>query len=278
MVNVIVQIAKLLEMMESAPRVVNMKFTKNIFAVFIVLLSVFGNAALASDGCDQDENNRIVPTLAMCSTHVYNIGKGTNPSGSDKTFMRDVIALKTTVMMQQMYKQYDYLETMIKRLKTQLEKAVLTTSLQAKGAASDSGASSSSSGGYRQENRSVYLQAGVSDCNTLLSTAKVFECLHTNWQTIYNSSNNGSDLSAALKKQLAHDYGVMAKNSDPKIEDTKIDVNGKMVDCAKYESFSNKKNFQECLDSLAAGIRKGSEAAQRQAMKTQWQYQRQNNY
>lgn len=250
--------------------------------VFImsVLAVVHVVPAVASDGCDQDENNRIVPTLAMCSTHAYNIAKETNPSGSDKTFMRDVIALKTTVMMQQMYKQYDYLETMIKRLKTQLEKAILTTSLQAKGAASDSGASSSSSGGYRQENRSVFLQAGVSDCNTLLSSAEVFECLHTNWQTIYNSSKNGLEVSTALKKQLAHDYDVMYKNSE-KTERDRIDKEvkeKKLVDCRKEKNLSNKKNFQDCLDDLAAGIRKGNQAVQQQAMKTQWQYQRQNNY
>lgn len=252
-----------------------MREYKNIlFGLVLCLVAVvFAFPAVASNGCDNEDNNRIVPTLALCSTHAYNVGEAENPTSSKKAYMRDIVALKTTVMTQQMNKQYDYLETMIRRLKTQLKKAVLTTGLQAKGA----GGAASSGGSYRSDNRNIFM-AGVKDCNVEMTTIKVFECLHTNWQTIYNSSNNGAELSTALKKQLAHDYGVMAKNSDPKIKDTKIDVNEKKVDCAKYESFSNKKNFQECLDSLAAGIRKGSEAIQQRETQGQRQYQRQNSY
>lgn len=252
-----------------------MREYKNIlFGLVLCLVAVvFAFPAVASNGCDNEDNNRIVPTLALCSTHAYNVGEAENPTSSKKAYMRDIVAMKTTVMTQQMNKQYDYLETMIRRLKTQLEKAVLTTGLQAKGA----GGAASSSGSYRSDNRNIFM-AGVKDCNVEMTTIKVFECLHTNWQTIYNSSNNGSELSTALKKQLAHDYQVMTSNSIPVKTNTKVVFDGKEIDCANYAGFSNKKNFQVCLDNLAAGIRQASEAVQQRETQGQRQYQRQNSY
>lgn len=86
------------------------------------------------DGCDSADNNRISPELALCSVHAYNIGEVQNPTGANRQLMKDVIALKTTVITQQMNKQYEYMDLMIRRFKTQLEKAVLTTKLQASGA------------------------------------------------------------------------------------------------------------------------------------------------
>lgn len=86
------------------------------------------------DGCDNDANDRIAPELALCSAHAYNIGLSENPSGADKQLMKEIIALKTTVIAQQMNKQYEYMDSMIRRFKTQLEKAVLTTKMQAAGA------------------------------------------------------------------------------------------------------------------------------------------------
>ena len=96
--------------------------------------------AYADNGCENDDNDAIVAELALCSTHAYNIGATENPTGADKELMRDVIAMKTTLITQQMYRQYEQMESMLRRLKTQLEKAVLTTGLEAKGA-SPSGSS-----------------------------------------------------------------------------------------------------------------------------------------
>lgn len=236
-----------------------MEKVKRFFAGVLVCLTVGGVGhvfAATSNGCDDEANDRITPELALCSTHIYNIGGTENvPSGnSDKQLMRDVVALKTTVMTQQMNKQYEYLEAMIRRFKTQLEKAVLTTSLQAKGASSSSGGSSSSS--FKSNDRSIYL-AGVSNCNNELTSIKVFECLNNNLNQIYNMSNNGTNLTMELRKQLANDYSVAAANYSG--------WSGADEKCKVANNLGSRSVFQGCLDGLRAGVRQGYEAAQRNA-------------
>ena len=73
-------------------------------------------AAIDNTGCDNEYNLYINPDLALCSTHVYNIGKTENDSGT-RQLMQDVVALKTTLITQQMYSQYEILETIYKRRK-----------------------------------------------------------------------------------------------------------------------------------------------------------------
>jgi hypothetical protein len=183
--------------------------------------------------------------------------------------MRDVIAMKTTLITQQMYKQYEQMESMIRRLKTQLEKAVLTTNLEAKGASSSSNSNSSSSGSYKSENRNIYM-AGVHDCNNELSTIKVFECLNNNLTTIYNTSNNGANITTELRKQLAKDFDVACKNNSTLCNKAKTE-NQEEVICTDYKNLGNKKKFQACLDELRANVRKGYEAAQESQRKYQKQ-------
>ena len=95
-----------------------MKTMKNIFAKIFVTGVMLGCVlvmpvwAAASNGCENPNNDYIVPSLALCSTHVYNIGQTENPTYETRSIMQDVIALKTTVIAQQMYKQYEYLEAM----------------------------------------------------------------------------------------------------------------------------------------------------------------------
>lgn len=104
-----------------------------------VVVTGYRTTSSGGDGCDNEANDRIAPELALCSVHAYNIGQAQNPSGADKQLMKDVVALKTTVIAQQMNKQYEYMDSMIRRFKTQLEKAILTTKLQSAGAAPSSG-------------------------------------------------------------------------------------------------------------------------------------------
>ena len=249
-----------------------MKKLKNIFVVFVLAVLTMPVVA-AENGCDNDDNDMIAAELALCSTHAYNIGMDKNPSGADKSLMRDVIAMKTTVITQQMYKQYEQMESMLRRFTTQLEKAVLTTSLEAKGATLSGGSSSSSisagGGGYRQDNRNIFMD-GVRDCNTELTTIKVFECLSSNLTTIYNMSSNGANNSQELRKQLAKDYGVMDGNKPTGVtfEPVKLD-DGTVIDCTKGNDLGNKKKFQKCLDALRSGIRRCYEAAQNEERKYQ---------
>lgn len=229
----------------------NRKFlrTLGVVAALAMPLGAFG---AVGNGCDENsENEYINPELALCSTHVYNIGGVENiEDESQREIMRDVIALKTTIMTQQMYKQYEYLEATIKRFKTQLEKAVLTTKLQAAGADA-TGASSSSGNGssFKSNDRNIFI-AGVENCNNKITNQKVYECLQSNFNSIYNASNNGQNMSVELRKQLANDYKVAVEsNQQGECKET----------CCDYKTITKRDAFQKCLDRLQTTIRKGYE-------------------
>ena len=230
----------------------------------VALLAMHGAFAATGNGCDNDKNDRINAEIALCSTHVYNIGETENQSSeSQKQLMRDTVALKTTVMTQQMYRQYEYLDATLRRFKTQLEKAVLTTKLMAAGADSGEYGGSSYSGvstgsgssAFRSSDRQIFI-AGVNNCNNELTNQKVFECLQNNLNTIYNTSNNGQNVTAELRKQMANDYTVAARacGSSCMSDDN----------CKDASKMSQRKQFQECLDSLRGIIRTGYEATQAQ--------------
>ncbi len=192
------------------------KSLRKICAVSVAaLLAVPAFAATTDNGCGKDSNDRINPEIALCSTHVYNIGEVENPSTeSDKQLMRDVVALKSTVMTQQMYKQYEYLDATLKRFKTQLEKAVLTTKLMAAGADTSAAGSSSYSGistgnsTYRSTDKNIRL-AGAQNCMTTTSYQNAYSCLSSNIQLILNAVNGGNSVGEA-RRQLEVDLGVAA--------------------------------------------------------------------
>lgn len=164
----------------------------------------------AGNGCEKEANNRIVPELALCSTHVYNIAGMTNPTGADRSYMRDIVALKTTVMTQQMNKQYEYLETMIRRLKTQLEKAVLSTTLEAKGA---SGGGASTSRSVRSDDKYRVLPA-TENCMQKGGLDSAIACIQSNVRIVMNAveSGNVTDARKQLEKDLyvAKMWGIIA--------------------------------------------------------------------
>lgn len=190
--------------------------------------------ATTKTGCEKDENDRINPEIALCSTHAYNVGQKENPKQeSDKQHMRNVIALKTTFMTQQMYKQYEYLEATLKRLKTQLEKAVLTTNLQlATGADTSSSSSSSYSGGttYSSAQQKFTPLDNATDC-TLVSYTESFSCLIGNANLIIKAaeSKNNKNITNA-KKQLERDLqtatasGFIYKNNSRYCQDKKCET------------------------------------------------------
>lgn len=159
-----------------------------VFAVLAVV-SFANNAFAASDyGCSDEDNDRITPELALCSTHVYNIGLDKNPeTDNDKQLMRDVVALKTTVMTQQMKSQYDYLDATIRRFKTQLEKAILTTKLQAAGA--DTGGTSSSASA--SNDRNVVL-IGAENCLLKSNTSDGLSCIQNNIRIVLQAVSAGN--------------------------------------------------------------------------------------
>ena len=212
-------------------------------------------------GCDNEDNEFIAPHLALCSVHAYNGGLTTNPTNeTTRAYMRDVIALKTTFMTQQMNKQYEYLESMIRRFKTQLEKAILTTRLKAAGAGTDS----SSSGGSSSSNtgdRNIYL-SGVNNCNKELSPADVVSCLNTNLDTISNSTDYGNKPTTEAKKQFVNDIKLL----DGTAGTDRCDLDGDNSKCTQQNM--NAQTFRGCIEVMRTCLRNVSYDLSKDAKKS----------
>lgn len=176
---------------------------KNKLLMFFFLMFGAGTAVAATNTCDQEGYDFINPALALCEVHAYNIGDVTNPAASERELLREVIAMKTTVITKQMYRQYEQMESMLQRLKTQLEKAVLTANLKvAAGESSYSGDSETTT--FVSNDRSIYIQ-GAKNCLNEFDDAARLECYKSNINTILTMSNNGNNPTSELKKQLAND-------------------------------------------------------------------------
>lgn len=226
-----------------------MKRLKNIF-VELLLVLVICVPAVADNGCENDDNDAIVAELALCSTHAYNIGEIENPTGADKELMRDVIAMKTTLITQQMYRQYEQMESMLRRLKTQLEKAVLTTGLEAKGASSSS---SSSSGGssFKSDDRNIHM-AGVKNCLNYYQDSEILKCYEDNLNMIVNMSGNGDSVSSELKKQLVQDFCKLSgQNINAEKACMPIDTKyAGLCDGSEKAQTLDKKQFRNMIDDM----------------------------
>lgn len=227
---------------------------------FVAVLVLPGGVMGATNGCDNEENEYISPALALCSTHVYNIGEIENPRSEDmRGYMRDVVALKSTIMTQQLNKQYEYLESMIRRFKTQLEKAVLTTKLQTSGVtledSSGNPVSSYSSGGssmFKSKDRNIFMD-GVKNCNKELLPTDVMTCLNHNMSTISDISGNGDNVTMEIRKQLANDFKLL---NDTSVKDVKCNTksdNG--ADCLMHNTMGRKTEFQSCFDKMRSCLR-----------------------
>ena len=221
-------------------------------------------AATVSNGCDKDDNNRIVPMLALCSTHAYNLGLTENPTNaSDRQLMRDVVALKSTVIMQQMYKQYEYLEATVQRLKTQLEREILTTKFETAGASSSERASSGSS---LTGNNGV---TGAENCINAGLTKDVMECLSRNLDRITTAIND-ADIGAA-KRQLETDMGVLRMFDRLEKDKCKYDEHATYSapyceahqKCTSASKKNNRQEMMECVNTLRVCISLNLEELQR---------------
>lgn len=233
-----------------------MNVLKGIFVGMLTML-VWVGPVMADNGCEDEANDAITAELALCSTHAYNIGKIKNPTGAEKELMRDVIAMKSTLITQQMYKQYEQMESMLRRLKTQLEKAVLTVGQEKKGAT----LSDSTSGtAFVSTDRNVFLAAGVRNCNNELLPTDVMTCLNENMNTISNLSGNADNISLEVRKQLVNDFKLLDKTNVDSIKCTVALKDSKNPECLDVKKIAKKKDFQECFDNMRACLRDKSYA------------------
>ncbi|MBO4683204.1 MAG: hypothetical protein J5611_01325 [Alphaproteobacteria bacterium] len=220
---------------------------KYIFAVLLVMSPVASHAAYDDTGC-----TTFSPAFVLCSVHSHNIGmtendnstRPANPESSEHIAdMNEVIAYKSTVIAQQLKKQYDALNSVIKRFKTQLEKAILTSKMELV-----TGSSSSSSGyvGSSSNGNNTGL-ARAQDC-AFETYEKVYDCLASNMRLIQQEADN--DLNRA-RKQLEKDMEVMDA------EGLCDDKNTEKVEMCTCNSTVSKNDVKKCA---AAFYRKASKA------------------
>ena len=225
-----------------------------------LVMAVPAFAATRDNGCGDPDNVYINPELALCSVHAYNIGRTNNPNSSsaDSQIMRDVVALKTTVMMQQMYKQYSFLEATINRIKTQLKREILTTQAEVAGAPSGSSSGASSSVGG---NNGV---SGAENCRTAGSTADVMSCLSRNVDRIATAISN-SDIGAA-RRQIDTDLETLKLYDN--LEKTENDKSMSQPLATAYtkcnSANTNRQKMLECVDYMRVCITRNIEYLQNQ--------------
>ena len=165
-----------------------MKKTILIFPIFLIAFATSVNVYAADNGCGTDNGKDFInANLALCSTHAYNINEQYNPEDDElKQKMSDVVALKSTIVTQQMKRQYDFLDATVKRFKTQLEKAILTSKMQAAGGANDENSSNSN---INSGDKTIAI-AGVQNCLTQSgATQETLKCVQRNIGLIRNESN-----------------------------------------------------------------------------------------
>ena len=176
------------------------------------------------------------PVFALCDTHAWNAKYEDNSKiekTEDRNKMNEVIGLKTTVIAQQMYKQYTTLEKTIKQLKVLLEKEVLKANLQVAGGTSDNNGSSDDDTGSDSEFES---------CSKGEDT-EVLNCLRGNlvkYEPYVSKGNRKTNVMKAMNKDL----GVLV---------IYLKDNAKFK--GKCSDKMSKIAMEECFNALQVGVR-----------------------
>lgn len=228
-----------------------MKSQMCIFNKFLSVVSVMtalgvtmpAHALIDNTGCDDENNLYVNPDLALCSTHVYNIGLTKNPDDSaHKQMVKDVVALKTTLITQQMYSQYEILETTVKRLKTQLEKQVLLDRLKAVSAAANGGSPNDSNYSNGSSGDKYVVLNGTTNCLQTTNGDQILalQCVQRNLTRVNDAIAGGNygDAKRQLKQDLAVARGIGFYSG-------KCTKNGIEADCYPDEEIEPCKNLDQ---------------------------------
>lgn len=219
-----------------------------IFNIILLSLLVMAPVAVHADD-DLDDCVMFNPAFALCSTHSHNVGfvsdgLPANPTNAEEiAYMNEIIALKSTVIVQQMKQQYDTLNAMIKRFKTQLEKAVLTSKLEAY-TGNVSSSNSRSGGGSSASTNGL---ANAENCDSYTGV-NVYDCLVRNLSKVSAALDNDTQ---NARKQLDNDIGIaddlkMCGDNDKKCTE-------EIEDCNDVE-YAYKDTLKKCVTSLSRQI------------------------
>ena len=204
--------------------------------IFFAILCALPVAARATEECPF-----FSPALALCSVHAYNVGDAQNPTDVGRIAeIEEVIGLKSTVMVQQLKQQYDALNAVIKRFKTQLNKAVLTSKIEVL-TGNTSSSSNSSSGGSSSNNNGL---ANANDCS-FVEYDNVFDCLMGNLQKIQMAAD--TDITNA-RKQLEKDWTII---NNYKMCTNGTGTNKQQIDCTCNNNRVQLSNMNSTLRSKA---------------------------
>ncbi len=195
-----------------------------------------------SHGCNDDcydldkDVSYVNRAFALCDTHAWNAGFKDNDEikkSEDREKMNEIIALKTTVIAQQMYKQYATLEQMIKQLKVMLEKEVLKASVQVAG-----GTSSDTDTTDKVE---------FENCNGKGDDTMVLNCLRSNLVKYEPFVTKGNTRNNVVKQM----------NKDMTVLDIYVDSNkdGKGFNANACPTSMSKSVMSTCYTELQKGIR-----------------------
>ena len=163
--------------------------------------------------------------------------------------VQEIVRLKTTVFSQQMFKQYEYLSATLRRLKTQLEKAVVKANLEAAGAKSDS--SSSGLLGSSSSNDKEIVLAGAENCWNSNSRDDKYKCLQNNLNLIKSNVQTNKN---NAKKQLDKAVELSRSLGIEKIDDCAQYVDEAKKTCKKYypcHDRTSKDEILQCANHLS---------------------------
>ena len=188
----------------------------------------------------------IAGAYAVCDTHLFNEGKDSIPTDTETLQkIKETTAMKVTVISQQMYKQYEYLNATLRRLKTQLEKAVLTSNLEAAGAKSDGSSSGGLAGGRGDSDKTIYL-AGANNCLNFMDFDSAYNCLQTNVSLIINNANGSNYKNACLQLQTTYQAAKTILNKNSGITNCEGITAGNSKSC----SAKNKDDVVTCAQAI----------------------------
>ena len=196
-----------------------------------------------SNNITTDECPYINPTFAICDTHPFNMSIGANDWQQEtkkvysneievevnerQSEMNRIIGMKITVVSQQMYKQYEYLNATLRRLTIQLQKAVLTSNLESAGAKSESGSSIGGLLGANNNKDKTVVLEGAINCSYQVDFDRFVDCVSGNVQSIIRAADStASKKNACLQLQ----YDLEAVDARLKAEE----VGGAWTRCKEY--------------------------------------------
>lgn len=208
------------------------------------------------------------PAFGLCSTHSHNAGfKSTdtglpvNPiSAEDTAYMNEVIALKSTVIAQQLKEQYDQLNAVVKRFKTQLEKAVLTSKIEVitgNAASGNSGGGASASGSYNNNGL-----ANAENCDSYTGV-NLYDCLVRNLGKVAAALDNDTQ---NAKKQLEFDISIADDYN--MCDKTKCSEN--IGDCKNIKYAGDRKKLKSCVTTLQRKVNKARTDYENENARSRW--------